>query len=290
MSKKIEDDKIFIPPAIVDGDKIVFPPIQTEGTDKPKFPVEPLVLEGVKPRSDLPSPPSFSPMKYVPEKHRDRLDVMLRANLIVGAPGSSGLLRELNQPEVVDEIFRSVEELQLELVRESMAQGVGLEAFFPADERRAIKIAKPVRERIEQVILMLGDAFVEHCDNKMRESGELDVDDEFKHGRLMAHKAKETYVDEGHAEGALCELSEAFGLATMDEQLIGMRDGAWDLNATWLHAQSLCASDRFAVHFILSVWSPAPAWDGLDITRAFAMWDARKRGAFTGWTEKPWWP
>lgn len=259
---------------------------------------------GGRPVSE-PSP--FSPLKYDSKKHADILAERIEKNCPFAG---DWILRKEYQATggmrtSIDDIMEVVEEFQLELVRKSVVAGLGLAAFFPADERRAIQIKRPVRERIEQVILMLGDAFVKRCDEGSKpaqathagpvEAGSIDAescDDEFVWGRKLAHGAQAIYEEEGHAEGAICMLTEAFGLSHVEAALVGMREGddGWDLEKTWEYAQSQPLSDKEAIHFCLCVWNTAHRWKGFDIVAAFACWSPRKRGAFYGWLDKPWWP
>lgn len=229
-------------------------------------------------------PSPYSPLKYDAAKHRKRLQRKLQTMVLD--------IAESDPEAVVDNTFAAVEELQMELVRESVASGLGLEAFFPAEQRRSIQISKPVRLRIEQVILMLGDAFVKRCEDgsKKPETSDTPIFDLPEGPYKKALEAYGEYRELDNSQGALCMLAEAFGMGDEDHALVGMRDGEWDLSETWKWAQSLCLSEKYVIQFCLSVWNSSAEWAPFDIVAAVNVWDRDRRAALKGWLDMPWWP
>lgn len=235
-----------------------------------------LVLSNAKERDEAQDSPS--PVKYVPSTHRDIFTTKVRQRC--------GL--ELNE-EQADGIATAYEEMQLENAQIAVEQGFGLAAFFPIDQR--VQIKKSVRLRIEQLILMLGDAFVERQDipSHIEHSS---VNRETRRAAHAVHTHFTGDVDGSRCDGvtALCELMDCFPVLPERARIPGACPDSWDPDAMWQWAKKRSSSERDSVHFCLSVWNAKGGWGRFDLVNAWANWDFKHRGVVQGWLDRPWWP
>lgn len=218
----------------------------------------------------------FSPMKYDPEKHRSALRDMF---------GTVFSVDDTIADAEIDYIAAKFEEQQLERVRESINQGVGLEAFCDPDAR--IQIKKGLRERIESVILILGDAWV-YRNHKANLPFPDAVDTT---ARAAAHAAHDRFKEgDGNPYECIGMMMDAFIFGREAKDIPGVTIDGFDPDVTWKWAQTLRGSKRDGMAFILNIWNSNGPWGQLDIVRAWSRWDAIERGVVQGWLDKPWWP